>query len=321
WSSARRCICEATARGPRASLPAPSCRPFPRSRQRRPADVTSQCSQPAPGCLRCIAEACNCTPLPCTCNDPRNKSGQRGLTMKNRLLQRVFKTGVLLSAALLALTIRATLANHDGDQDHDGHHQAAARLATGQYITPTALDDAVQQYLNPGLAGYPNFIAGEAVRSQLSPDGSTLAVITAGQNSLDNAAGTTDTANSTQYIFLYDVTGAHKAQPALTQVIQQFNAYVGLVFSPNGNTLYAAGGADDRVYVYGKSGGTWAMTAQILLNHANKGVGVNVMPNAAGLGISADGGTLVVANNYNDSISVIDTATRTVRYEHDLRPY
>ena len=41
----------------------------------------------------------------------------------------------------------------------------------------------------------------------------------------------------------------------------------------------------------------------------------------AGLAISADGTTLVVANNYNDSISVIDTATGTVRYEHDLRPF
>jgi hypothetical protein len=29
----------------------------------------------------------------------------------------------------------------------------------------------------------------------------------------------------------------------------------------------------------------------------------------------------VVANNYNDSISVIDTAARLVRYEHDLRPF
>src|SRR5258708_35629787 len=51
------------------------------------------------------------------------------------------------------------------------------------------------------------------------------------------------------------------------------------------------------------------------------GMGINVSPNASGLGISADGKTLVVANNYNDSISVIDTATGTVRYEHDLRPY
>src|SRR5262249_38824777 len=38
-------------------------------------------------------------------------------------------------------------------------------------------------------------------------------------------------------------------------------------------------------------------------------------------GISADGKTLVVANNYNDSISVIDTAAGAVRFEHDLRPF
>ena len=50
-------------------------------------------------------------------------------------------------------------------------------------------------------------------------------------------------------------------------------------------------------------------------------MGINVQPNASGLDVSADGRTLVVANNYNDSISVIDTETRTVRYEHDLRPY
>ena len=52
-----------------------------------------------------------------------------------------------------------------------------------------------------------------------------------------------------------------------------------------------------------------------------KGVGLGVEPNASGIGISADGNTLVVANNYNDSISVIDTGTRAVRYEHDLRPF
>ncbi|HEY3666229.1 MAG TPA: hypothetical protein VGL19_09525, partial [Polyangiaceae bacterium] len=51
----------------------------------------------------------------------------------------------------------------------------AQRLATGQFVTPTALFGAVQQSLNPGLPAYPNFIAGEAVRSQLSPDGKILA--------------------------------------------------------------------------------------------------------------------------------------------------
>jgi hypothetical protein len=65
----------------------------------------------------------------------------------------------------------------------------------------------VQQLLNPNLPDYPDFIAGEAVRLQLSPDGTTLAILCAGQNSLYKPDGTVDTANSTQYIFLYNVAG------------------------------------------------------------------------------------------------------------------
>jgi DNA-binding beta-propeller fold protein YncE len=218
---------------------------------------------------------------------------------------------------------------HDeGDRRWESH--PAIVLPTGQYVTPTAMSGAFQQFLNPGLPAYPNFIAGMAVRSRLSPDGTILAVLTAGQNSLYRPNGTVDTANSTQYIFLYNVDGPNKEHPALTQVIKQVNSHVGLVFSPDGNTLYAAGGNDDAVYVYVKSGGMFAPAAPIALGHyppgstggaRNKGVGIGVQPNASGMDISADGKTLVVANNYNDSISVIDTATRTVRYEHDLRPY
>ena len=167
-----------------------------------------------------------------------------------------------------------------------------------------------------------------AVRSRLSPDGETLAILTAGQNSLYKPDGTVDVANSTQYIFLYDVT--RRSRPSLKQVIKQANSHVGLVFSPDGNTLYAAGGNDDAVYVYTKSGDSFTPAPPIALGHyppgatgnaRNRGVGINVQPNASGLDVSADGRTLVVANNYNDSISVIDTETRTVRYEHDLRPY
>jgi YVTN family beta-propeller protein len=194
------------------------------------------------------------------------------------------------------------------------------QTATGQFITPTALPGAVQQLLNPQLAAYPNFVAGEAVRSQLSPDGTTLAVLCAGQNSLDDVNGNTDTAASTQFIFLYDVSGNYKQAPRLLQVIQQVNSHVGLVFSPNGSKLYAAGGRDDVVYEYDKISGAFTLAAKIALGHT-AGIGVNVGANASGLGISMDGKTLVVANNYNDSISVVDTASRTVRYEHDLRPY
>ena len=105
------------------------------------------------------------------------------------------------------------------------------------------------------------------------------------------------------------------------QVLTQTNAHVGLVFSPDGKMLYAAGGADDAVYAYGLTGSTWSLAATIALGHGGAGLGLGVRPNAGGMGISADGKTFVVANNYNDSISVIDTASRSVRYEHDLRPF
>jgi len=263
--------------------------------------------------------------------------------MTKRSLQRLLTVSALTSAALLALSAHATLqvrtdnsqerrVHRGRDDDDDDRRQPGALVAlpTGQFVTPTVIEDAVQQFLNPGLPGYPTFVAGEAVRSQLSPDGTTLAIITAGQNSLYKPDGTIDVANSTQYIFLYNVEGANSAEPALAQVIKQTNAHVGLVFSPDGNTLYAAGGNDDAVYVYERSGRTFTPAAPIALGHfapgavgsaRNKGVGVGVQPNASGIGISADGATLVVANNYNDSITVIDTATRAIRYEHDLRPY
>jgi DNA-binding beta-propeller fold protein YncE len=242
----------------------------------------------------------------------------------------------IASATRLVLAARANIQDRAGVRqalvnanDGAGPHDVL-QLPTGQFVTPTAMKDSVQQFLNPGLPQYPDFVAGMAVRSQLSPDSTTLAILTAGQNSLYRPDGTVDTANSTQYILLYNVVGANQAEPALTQVIKQTNSHVGLVFSPDGNTLYAAGGADDAVYVYTKGGAGFAAAAPIPLNHfppgapnnqRNRGLGLSVRPNAAGLGISADGRTLVVANNYNDSISVIDTTARVVRYEHDLRPY
>jgi len=241
----------------------------------------------------------------------RRQAGEA--SMKTPTLLGLITFGMAVAAVALSLLIHA--------QSPDKPKNAPAlQTATGQYLTPTALPGAVQQFLNPGLPAYPNFVAGEAVRSQLSPDGKTLAILCAGQNSLVKPDGTVDTANSTQFIFLYDVSGAHKQSPLLTQVIQQKNSHVGLVFSPDGSTLYAAGGRDDSIYAYGKGGSSWVLAATIHLGHTS-GIGVGVSPNASGLGISADGKTLVVANNYNDSISVVDTTSHTVRYEHDLRPY
>src|SRR5215471_6013170 len=245
-------------------------------------------------------------------------------------------------AALLSLTLGTlpTFAQNNHSRFGDDDDQKSA-TPPGLFITPTALPHAVQQLLNPGLPNYPNFVAGEAVKAVVSPDGKTLAILTAGMNSLyfpnvgevstNPNLGKIDTSASTQFLFFYDISGTHKTKPALKQVIQQLNAHVGLVWAPNGQTIYAAGGCDDAVYAYTNNGGTFALTSQIPLGHAlngcvantanRTGLGIGVEPNVAGLAISADGKTLVAVNNYNDSISVINTATASVQYEYDLRPY
>jgi len=255
---------------------------------------------------------------------------------------RMFRFDELPKAIVLAGTILvlAGLANAQSSARLDDGDDKKSPTPPGLYITPTALANAVQQPLNPGLANYPDFIAGQAVKGVVSPDGKTLAILTAGMNSLyyPNTASTSpdligkiDKAASTQFLFLYDVSGANKSKPVLKQVIQQLNAHVGLVWAPNSQTLYAAGGCDDVVYVYSNNGTNFALSNKISLGHApngclsnaanRTGLGLGVEPNVAGLAISSDGKTLVAANNYNDSISVIDTASGTVRYEYDLRPY
>ena len=125
----------------------------------------------------------------------------------------------LPALALLAFTALPVLA-----QNRDDHHdddKTKSPTPPGLYITPTALDHAVQQVLNPGLANYPNFVAGEAVKSVVSPDGKTLAILTAGMNSLyfpnvgepstNPNIGKVDTGASTQFLFLFDVSGDRKS--------------------------------------------------------------------------------------------------------------
>src|SRR6186713_1023898 len=140
--------------------------------------------------------------------------------------------GNLLGFAIAAVAVQVAPQAHADSQDRG--RPLPIQIPSGQYVTPTYVRNAVQQFLNPQLAAHPDFVAGEAVKSQLSPDGKTLAVICAGYNSLYKPDGTVDTAASTQFIFLYNVAGKNKTKPVLLQVIQQTNAHVGLIFSPDG---------------------------------------------------------------------------------------
>src|SRR5215467_3656143 len=127
---------------------------------------------------------------------------------------RMFRFKGLAKAIAFAwiILISASLANAQDDNEK-------SPTPPGLYITPTALPHAILQNLNPGLTNYPNFVAGQAMKAVVSPDGKTLAILTAGMNSLFDSNGNVDTAASTQFLFLYDVSGDNKSKPVLKQVI------------------------------------------------------------------------------------------------------
>jgi YVTN family beta-propeller protein len=218
----------------------------------------------------------------------------------------------------------------DGSKDNTGQ----APLPSGQYVTPTAAPGSTFTLLNPGLAAHPNFAANGAIKTAVSPDASTLLVLTSGYNLVTNAAGTGYDATS-QYLFVYNIAGTHAQAPQQTQVIQVPDTYAGLAWDPGSTKFYVSGGSTDSVYVYvGSTSSGFSLNASVSLGHAPfvptsspyyglilNGIGFEEEASVAGLGVSADGAVLVAANIYNDSISVIDTPTNTVRYEYDLRPY
>ncbi|HEY3937153.1 MAG TPA: beta-propeller fold lactonase family protein [Bryobacteraceae bacterium] len=192
---------------------------------------------------------------------------------------------------------------------------------TGQTITPTAPRNARYELLNPGLADFPQYNAGQAATTVISPDKKTLLILTSGYNRLnDTTTGRRITADSNEYVFVYDIS---TKIPLKKQVLQVPNTYYGMAMDPSGATFYVAGGVSDNIHIFDLTAGVWAERAgsPIALGHT-AGVGNGVSPAAAGIAISADGKKLVVANYYNDSLSVLTNTDGSwgAPVEQDLRP-
>ena len=192
----------------------------------------------------------------------------------------------------------------------------------GVRITPFAVPGGTFQLLNPGLKDFPNYVAGGAVMTVVSPDQKTLLILTSGYNQMNDSAGSRIPQDSTQYVFVFDIS---KKAPVQTQAIRVPNTYSGIVFDPSGRTFYVAGGVDDNVHIYSLGSNGWVESADspVRLNHQDEGVGLDVKPQAAGIAITADGEQIVVADYYNDSISVLKKEPDkgwTKTSELDLRP-
>jgi len=86
----------------------------------------------------------------------------------------------LLSATVLSgLVLTATGTRAEISTGQAGNN-GQLPLPTGQYVTPTLPTGAKIQFLNPGLADFPSHVVGDAVKTAVSPDGTTLLVLTSG---------------------------------------------------------------------------------------------------------------------------------------------
>jgi YVTN family beta-propeller protein len=203
---------------------------------------------------------------------------------------------------------------------------ASEELPTGMSITPLAARGSTLQPLNPGLPDLPDFTVDHPISTAVSADGSTLLILTSGYNRNNDARGKAIPAQTSEYIFVFNIQGQ---KPVQRQALRIPNAYVGLAWAPDGSHFYSGGGKDDNVHIFTQKGGQWSETEKpIALGHET-GLGIAdrsetkvtpLEPMVAGVAVSPDGKRLLVANHQNDSVSLIDLETKKVLAELDLRP-
>ena len=189
-------------------------------------------------------------------------------------------------------------------------------LPTGQALTPTAAPGARFTPLVAQVGPHPSYIADGAAAIAVSPNKLEMLVLTSGYNRYNGADGKRLDAQSTQYVFRYAISdrGAR-----WVQTLQVPNSFGGIAWQPDGRGFVVGGGVDDAIYLFARRGSQFATAGKIPLGH-KAGLGADVLPQAAGVAVSSDGRRALVANYYNDSVSLIDLAQKTVIAEQDLRP-
>jgi YVTN family beta-propeller protein len=191
-------------------------------------------------------------------------------------------------------------------------------------LTPDAAPGAKLFDLDPHVPAAPWLRAGNAVATALSPDGSTLLVLTSGFNRTYDAHGRLVEDGSGEYVFVFDV---FFDTPRVAQIVAVPNSFGGIAFHPAGDRFYVSGGPDDRVLELVRDPATRRFVeggSAIALGHLASnglgGLGIGQGPYAAGIALSASGARLVVANHENDTVTIIDTKAHAVLAEVKLAP-
>ena len=194
---------------------------------------------------------------------------------------------------------------------------AAQDLPTGQRLTPLAAPGARFEPLVARTGPDPAYVADGAAAIARSPDGREMLVLTSGYNRVNGADGRTVAAQSVQYVFRYAI---DRRGSRWLQTLTVPNSFSGVAWLPDGRGFVVGGGVDDSVHVFAKVGGKFAERGTAIALGHKAGNGAEVKPQAAGIAVSPDGRRALVADYYNDSVSLVDLGARRVVAEQDLRP-
>ncbi len=227
---------------------------------------------------------------------------------------------------LCVISVCVTLLFPAATAQQKTHVPIAEELPTGMRITPLAARGSTLQPLNPGLPDLPGFTVDHPISTAVSLDGGTLLILTSGYNRNNDAKGKAIPAQTSEYIFVFDI---QQPKPVQRQALRVANAYVGLAWAPDGSHFYVGGGKDDNIHVFSREGGQWSETEKLIVLGHKTGLGRSdrsetkvtpLDPMVAGLAVSPDGKRLLVANHQNDSVSLVDLQSNKVVAELDLRP-
>jgi YVTN family beta-propeller protein len=245
--------------------------------------------------------------------------------LKNSCLRSAILIGRRLLCTLGCICVLGCLSSLADAQQKKGFPKSE-ELPTGMSITPTAARGSTLRPLNPGLPDLPDFTVDHPISTAVSPDGNTLLVLTSGYNRNNDAKGKAIPAQTSEYVFVFDI---QQAKPVQRQALRIPNAYGGLAWAPDSTHFYVGGGQDDNIHVFAQEGGRWSEAEKpIALGHKT-GLGIAdreetkitpLHPMTAGQMVSPNGKQLLVANHQNDSVSLVDLDAKKVIAELDLRP-